>query len=60
MAPRKGKKKAAFSVRRRVRKKPALSVGQGLGLIFGIAIFVALMATVVYYVWYLPVMKSLQ
>ncbi len=35
-----------------------LSVGQGLRLIFGIAMFVGLMATIAYFVFFLPILRS--
>jgi hypothetical protein len=42
----------------RRRKKMPLSVGQGLRLIFGIAMFVGLMATIAYFVFFLPILRS--
>lgn len=56
----------AFRQRRKFRalqgnkKKALLSTGHGLLLIVGIATFVALIFIFAYYVWYLPIEKSMQ
>jgi hypothetical protein len=47
-------------IRRRRRRKLPLSTRQGLLLIFGIGIFVALVFILIYYIWYLPIQKSMQ
>jgi len=45
---------------RRRRKETSLSARQGLVLVLGISALVTLTLILVYYVWYLPVQKSLQ
>jgi len=47
-------------IRRRRRRKLPLSTRQGLLLVFGIGIFVALVFILIYYIWYLPIQKSMQ
>jgi len=47
-------------IRRRRRRKLPLSTRQGLLLVFGIGIFVALVLILIYYIWYLPIQKSMQ
>jgi len=47
-------------IRRRRRRKLPLSTRQGLLLIYGIGIFVALVFILIYYIWYLPIQKSMQ
>ncbi len=49
----------SFIHRRRRRKLP-LSTRQGLLLIFGIGTFVALVFILIYYIWYLPMEKSMR
>ncbi len=54
------RKKLLLDTYRRRRKKTSLSIRHGLLLIFGIGTFVALVFVLVYFVWYLPVEKSMQ
>jgi uncharacterized ion transporter superfamily protein YfcC len=49
-----------FRVLQRRKKKPSFSTRRGLILVVGIATFVALVFILVYYVWYLPIERSMQ
>jgi hypothetical protein len=49
-----------FRVLQRRKKKPSFSTRRGLILLVGIAAFVALVFILAYYVWYLPLEKSMQ
>jgi hypothetical protein len=53
------RQKPSFLRRRRGRNLP-LSIRQGLLLVFGIGIFVALVFILIYYIWYVPMEKSTQ
>lgn len=54
------RKKLFLDTYRQRKKGTSLTVRHGLLLIFGIGTFVALMFMLVYYVWYLPIQKSMQ
>lgn len=54
------RKHVAAWFRRRHKKKLPLSTRQGLILIFGIATFVGFVFFLMYYIWYLPIEKSIQ
>jgi hypothetical protein len=54
------RKRNALFIRRRRSERLPLSTRQGLILVFGIATFVGLVAVLMYYVWYLPIEKSIE
>ena len=54
------RRKKSPSIRPRRRKKIDFKTGEGLVLVFGIAAFVALIFVLVYYIWYVPIEKSVQ
>ncbi len=54
------KRRRVLSAGQRRKKKTSFSTRQGLMLVFGIAAFVGLIFILVYYVWYLPIEKSMQ
>ncbi|HLW88924.1 MAG TPA: hypothetical protein VKR57_10565 [Terriglobales bacterium] len=54
------RKHAGPLIRRRRGKELPLSTSQGLILVFGIATFVGLVFILMYYIWYLPIEKSMQ
>jgi len=53
------RKLRSYRTVRRRKNENSFSVPQGLILIFGVGVFVALVFVLVWYVWYLPVEKSL-
>jgi len=54
------RRKRSSAIRQRRRKKIDLKTGEGLILVFGIAAFVALIFVLVYYIWYVPIERSVQ
>jgi magnesium-transporting ATPase (P-type) len=52
--------KSLLKTHRRRKKKTSFSTRQGLLLILGIGTFVALVFILAYYIWYLPIEKSMQ
>jgi hypothetical protein len=54
------RKKRPPAIRQRRRKRIDFKTREGLVLVFGIAVFVALIFVLVYYVWYVPIERSVQ
>lgn len=54
------RKHTGSSLRGRRRKKLPLSTRQGLILVFGIASFVGFVFILMYYIWFVPIEKSMQ
>ncbi len=54
------RRKRSVPVRTLRRKRMSFDMREGLLLVFGIAAFVALIFVLVYFIWYVPVQKSVQ
>ena len=58
-ASSKGRKRV-LAMRARQRDEAFLGTRQGLFLVFGIALFVSLVWTLVYFAWYLPMERAVR
>jgi hypothetical protein len=54
------RKHTGSSIRGRRRKELPLSTRQGLILVFGIASFMGFVFILMYYIWFVPIEKSMQ